>query len=150
MPPFHAISWRELIASLAFDAEFGQPCVLGQVSAIENHFGVQLPPDICELLLEFDGVRADYGSGVVWSTAEILKHNQEFRTNQSFRELYMPFDHLLFFADDGGGDQFAFAIDADGQLRRYDVFRWEHETDARTWFAGHLEQYLTTRLNKSS
>ena len=31
---------------------------------------------------------------------------------------------------------------ADRQL----VFRWEHETDRRSWFANGLEQYLELRL----
>jgi hypothetical protein len=58
----------------------------------------------------------------------------------------MPFDHLLFFGDDGGGDQFALSIQADGVIHKYDIYRWEHETDARSWFASGLEQFLAKRL----
>ena len=61
----------------------------------------------------------------------------------------MPFDDLLFFADDGGGDQFAFAIHADGQIHKPDVFRWEHESDGRVWFATGLSDYVSRRLSKS-
>ena len=50
----------------------------------------------------------------------------------------MPFDPLLFFADTGNGDQFAFVLTPP----RDDIFVWDHETDSRTWAAGSLDQYL--------
>ena len=78
----------------------------------------------------------------MWSASQIERENRQFRTYPDFRALYMPFDALLFFADDGAGDQFAFAIHADGRVHKNDVYRWDHETDARSWFAGRLEQYL--------
>jgi hypothetical protein len=53
----------------------------------------------------------------------------------------MPFDHLLFFADAGNGDHFAFALHA-GVVRRPDVFAWNHEDDSRNWAAPSLEKYL--------
>jgi hypothetical protein len=148
MPPFNAPSWKRLTKDYARDAEFGPPTSEGQIVAVEQALGIRLPTLLREFLLEADGVTADYGSGVVWSAADIQKRNQEFRSLPSFRDLYMPFDHLLFFGDDGGGDQFAFAIHADGQVHKHDVFRWEHETDARSWFAGRLERFLETRLKK--
>ncbi|HVR11303.1 MAG TPA: SMI1/KNR4 family protein, partial [Thermoanaerobaculia bacterium] len=118
------------------------------IAAVEQKLGVRLPQALRELLLESDGVTADNGSSVVWPLADIQRRNQEFRRTESFRDLYMPFDHLLFFGDDGGGDQFAFAIQADGRIHNPDVFRWEHETDARSWFASHLESFFSHRLNQ--
>ena len=53
----------------------------------------------------------------------------------------MPFDPLLFFGDAGNGDQFAYAIH-EAQVRRNDIFAWDHETDSRTWVAPSLERYL--------
>jgi hypothetical protein len=52
----------------------------------------------------------------------------------------MPFDSLLFFADAGNGDQFAFPIT--GARVRDDVFVWDHESDSRRWYAGSLGQYI--------
>ena len=98
---------------------------------------------------EADGVKADHGADVIWPISKIESENLAFRSNPDFRELYMPFDHLLFFADDGGGDQFAFAIHADGQVHKSDVFRWEHESDGRVWFATGLSDYLAKRLSES-
>ena len=51
------------------------------------------------------------------------------------------FDPLLFFADAGNGDQFAFVITA-GKIRRPDIFAWDHENDSRTWVAPSLAKYL--------
>ena len=60
----------------------------------------------------------------------------------------MPFDNLLLIGADVGNDHFAFAIQADGQIHNNDLFRWEHETDARSWCAAHLEQYLEKQLKE--
>jgi hypothetical protein len=146
MPPFNAPSWKQLAQTHAADAKFAPPATESQLAAAERELGVQLPDTLRELLLESDGVIADYGAGVIWSVSDILKHNREFRTMESFRELYMPFDHLLFFGEDGGGDQFAFAIQADGQIHNFDIYRWEHEHDARSWFAGRLERFFELRF----
>jgi hypothetical protein len=148
MPPHQARSWKELVTQATTEATFVAAAPAGAIAAVEQTLGVRLPQALREVLLESDGVTADYCSGVVWPLADILRRNQELRRAGSFRDLYMPFDNLLFFGDDGGGDQFAFAIQADGQIHNPDVFRWEHETDARSWFAAHLEAYFTSRLNQ--
>jgi hypothetical protein len=133
--------WQELIRRLITDCEFAPPASLGRLAAAEQALGVELPGDLRSLLLESDGVLGEYGLGLVWSVERIETDNIAFRSNADFRELYMPFDHLLFFADAGNGDQFAFAILA-GAVRRPDVFAWNHEDDSRTWVAPSLEKYL--------
>jgi len=135
MPPIDAQSWKRLVEKVASDAEFAGPASDSQLDSVEQALGTQLPQDLRELLLEFDGVKAHYGAGVVWPASEIQKQNQMFRTDVDFKELYMPFDHLLFFGADGGGDQFAFAVHADGKIHKSDVFRWKHESDERVWLA---------------
>ena len=74
----------------------------------------------------------------MWSLERIVADNAFFRGNADFGELYMPFDPLLFFADAGNGDQFAFVWTP----RRDEVFAWDHETDSRRWVAPSLETYL--------
>jgi hypothetical protein len=140
--------WKHLVAAVAAAAEFAPPSHETTLVAAERALQVQLPPELRELLLECDGVTADYGSGVVWSVSEIQQRNLEFRENESFRELYMPFDHLLFFGDDGGGDQFAFSVKADGKIHNPDIYRWEHETDSRSWFSSVLRQFFKYRLER--
>jgi hypothetical protein len=141
--------WIELIAAQAADAEFSPPAPRSRVTDLESSLYIALPEQLAQLLSEADGVTADYGAGLVWR-ADVIRHkNQEFRNTASFRSLYMPFDHLLFFGDDGGGDQFAFPVDADGVIRRCDIFRWDHETDGRAWYASGLRQYVRYRLAKA-
>ena len=57
----------------------------------------------------------------------------------------MPFDPLLFFADAGNGDQFAFPITTAGA--RNDVFVWTHEDDSRRWYAASLDKYVAWWLS---
>ena len=142
-------SWRSLIKGLAADAEFMAGASHDQVAKAEEAIGIPLPDELKSLLLESDGVQANLGSRVIWSCAELVKQNLELRGFEAFRELYMPFDHLLFIGDDGGGDQFAFAIHANGEIAKHDIYRWDHETDGRGWFAGSLKQYFEFRLSSS-
>jgi hypothetical protein len=83
-------------------------------------------------------VRGESGLGVVWPVERIASDNASFRV--SFRDVYMPFDALVFFADAGNGDQFAFPVTSTGA--RDDVFVRDHENDSRTWFAPSLRLYL--------
>ena len=71
--------------------------------------------------------------------------NAAFRANTEFRDLYMPFDGLVFFADAGNGDQFALSLSGN-----HEVYVWNHEDDSRTWVASsvlaYLEGWMTGRI----
>lgn len=95
-----------------------------------------------QLLTECGGVVGHTGVDTVWSVARVVEQNLLFRSDPAFAGLYMPFDALLFFGDNGGGDQFAFVRTP----RRPDVFVWEHETDSRRWVARDLKDYLARAL----
>jgi hypothetical protein len=134
-------SWRALVRRLTAECEFSPPGTAQQFSAAERALGVALPGDLRDLLQESNGIAGQYGLGLVWPIERIEADNLGFRSNADYRELYMPFDHLLFFADAGNGDQFAYAVLA-GEVRRDDIFVWNHEDDSRTWVAPSLERYL--------
>jgi len=146
MPPHNASSWKELILRLGAGTEICPPGDESRYDRVEKSLEVGLPMALREFLTESDGLKDEYGFGVIWSVDEIERRNREFRTIESFRELYMPFDNMLFFGEDGGGDLFAFAIHADGRIHKDDIFRWEHESDGRSWFAARLEQFIERRL----
>jgi hypothetical protein len=139
-------SWKKYVATLTDDVSFGPLAGKKGFSDAENELGLALPDDLKLLLQECDGVVADYGAEIVWSTMEMRRRNQEIRSADGFRCLYMPFENLLFFGDDGGGDLFAFAVQANGAINRPDIFRWDHETDARNWFASDLRDFFGRRL----
>ena len=134
--------WKELIQRLTNEGEFASSASVDQLARAESSLGVKLPAALRELLDETNGVEGEYGLGLVWPLEQIVEDNLMFRSNASFCDIYMPFDHLLFFADAGNGDQFAFPIHADGVIHRPDVFAWDHEDDSRSWVASSLKDYL--------
>ncbi|MFG3013438.1 SMI1/KNR4 family protein [Streptomyces cinerochromogenes] len=133
--------WRELASEFP-DVELQDPAAPDVLAAVEEQLGQQLPGSLREFLTETDGIEADYGTEVVWSAEKIMEENQSFRRNAEFRDLYMSFEALLFFGDNGAGDQFAFVRTPP----RDDIFVWDHETDSRTWVASSLESYLRSAL----
>lgn len=133
--------WKELVQRHCADCRFAEPVGDAQFAQLQDALGISIPDELCQLLHESDGIRGEYGVDLIWSAERIRTDNLLFRTNNDFRELYMPFDHLLFFADAGNGDQFAFAILA-GEVRSLDVFAWNHENDSRVWVAPSLTKYL--------
>ena len=138
--------WRERVKKLAADCKFARPASSKQIAAAEEQLGVRFPRDLRSLMRESNGVTGSYGLGLVWPLWRIVEDNLRFRSNEDFRRLFMPFDPLLFFADAGNGDQFAFAIQA-GVIRRSCVYSWNHEDDSRTWQAPSLATYMKWWLN---
>ncbi|MFZ4154862.1 SMI1/KNR4 family protein [Streptomyces pseudogriseolus] len=133
--------WRDLIESFP-SAESDGPADPSLLDRIESELGQSLPSDLRSFLLESDGLTDEYGTDVVWSSQRILDDNRNFRGDEQFRSLYMPFDSLMFFGDNGGGDQFAFVRVPE----RNEVFVWDHETDSRNLVSPNLESYLRSVL----
>jgi hypothetical protein len=134
--------WKEYLRTITDKCKLNFPAAVDQYAAAESALGVEVPKDLCDLLCESNGISGEYGEGLIWSVERIIEENLAFRTNADFRDLYMPFDHLLFFADAGNGDQFAYTVHADGLIHRPDVFAWKHENDSRVWVAPSLKVYL--------
>ena len=133
--------WKELVKTLTDDAVFNPAVSDDDLIDAEAQLGLKLPNDLMRLLLESNGVMGEYGLGLIWDLAHIQRTNIEFRMNPEFKDMYMPFDHFLFFADAGNGDQFAFSIQ-NGIVQRNDIFAWDHENDSRVWVAPNLKKYL--------
>lgn len=133
--------WREVVAA-AYPVHVFRDGADAEASTLAKaRLGVDIPADLQSLLVESNGVEGEYGLGLVWPIERIVTDNLAFRSRPDFRTLYMPFEPLLFFGDAGNGDQFAFVI-LDGQVRRPDVFVWNHEDDSRQWAAANLRTYL--------
>jgi hypothetical protein len=141
--------WKELIEDLKAGCRFVAPTDSGTIRQAEKRLLIKFPDDLCDLLLETNGIWEPSGAGLVWPIERIVADNIQFRSLPDFRELYMPFDHLLFFGDEGGGDQYAFRILA-GAIRYNDVYEWIHENDTRQWFAGAMRDYLARSLGHDS
>ena len=57
----------------------------------------------------------------------------------------MPLDSLLFFADDGIGDYFGFAV-VQGKVPHSRIYFWNHEDDSRSVIAPSLEYFIANSL----
>ncbi|GAB2984208.1 SMI1/KNR4 family protein [Streptomyces pseudoechinosporeus] len=133
--------WRELALEFP-DVELHDPATEDALRSIEEQLGQPAPRSLRALLMETNGIDANYGTEIIWKVERIIAENVSFRSNEQFRTLYMPFDSLLFFGDNGGGDQFAFVRTPE----REDVFVWDHETDSRNWISPSLETFLRSAL----
>ncbi|MEU3687954.1 SMI1/KNR4 family protein [Streptomyces narbonensis] len=135
--------WKEAAVEALPDVEFRAPVDAAALAEAERRLGRGLPAQLTALLMETDGIVGGYRKDVVWSLDRIVEQNLLFWSPDTFPGLYMPFDPLLFFGDNGGGDQFAFVLTPE----RPDIFVWDHEDDSRLWAANELEDYLHRSLS---
>ncbi|MBY0241221.1 MAG: SMI1/KNR4 family protein [Burkholderiaceae bacterium] len=133
--------WSTYLPSLSSEIRLNSPATAENIHACEKVLGITLPEELRSLLSQTDGVMGEYELSLVWPVEQIAKDNIQFRNEVTFAELYMPFDSLLFFADAGNGDQFAYSI-LSGSVRRNDIFVWNHEDDSRTWIASSLKHFI--------
>jgi hypothetical protein len=138
----------QLIANFDIECRFHGPASESDILTIQTTLAIGPPAQLEELLLETNGV-SGRGGRLVWSTDEIVRQNVYFRNNEQLRDLFMPFDNLLFFGDNGGGDVFGYAITASGRIDGGGrIYIWEHELDGRPWYADRLEHYLERMLTE--
>ncbi|MGH3703698.1 MAG: SMI1/KNR4 family protein [Agromyces sp.] len=127
------------------EVAFSPPASADAIEACEAKLGHELPVQLRQLLAETNGIEGEYGLGLLWSTDRIADDNAHFRGDDYFRDLYMPFAGLVFFADAGNGDQFAVSLSGN-----HEVYVWNHEDDSRIWVAptvmSYLENWITGTL----
>lgn len=140
-----SIMWRQVVQEVFPEAGFREPAQVSEIVEAEKRLGRALPAELKQLLLESNGVIGRTHVDTVWTVDQIVEQNLLFWSDESFAQLYMSFDALLFFGDNGGGDQFAFVQ----KPERPDVFVWEHESDSRRWVANNLRDYLGRSLRDS-
>jgi SMI1-KNR4 cell-wall len=132
--------WRELIHSLSPESRLFSPTAIESIHELETTLQVSLPEDLKGLLLETNGTMDEAGLGPVWSAEQIIATNREYR--RDYNELFMSFESLLLFASDYGGNLFAYAITANGEVARPWIYCWDHETDDRLLVKSDLREYL--------
>ncbi|MER5811913.1 SMI1/KNR4 family protein [Streptomyces sp. NPDC002033] len=133
--------WLDLIAEHE-GSETSSPADPSELERLEESLSQPLPDALRDLLMQADGVSDEYGTDIIWGVNQIIKVNLAFRSEPSYRSLYMPFEPLMFFGESGGGDQFAFIRTPS----RDDIFAWDHETDSRLWISPSLESFLRNAL----
>ncbi|MGG0188006.1 SMI1/KNR4 family protein [Bacillus rhizoplanae] len=133
--------WKTFINTISTAFQFKSPATKAEISQIKEKLNVELPNDLSSLLNETNGVFDEYDCPFIWSIEQILEENLNVRMFDDFKDLYMPFDCLLFFADGGNGDLFGYAI-LNGAIQKDDVYVWNHENDSRTWVAPSLQTFI--------
>ena len=134
-------TWREFLHNIGQDFTYHSPASQEEIETAESSLDVVLPEELKGLLHESNGIEGSYGHGVIWDVERIAKDNLFFRQFSEYKDLYMPFDHLLFFADAGNGDLFGFTI-LNGKIQKSDIYVWNHEDDSRQWVAPSLDVYF--------
>lgn len=137
--------WQEIVASITDDYRFAPPASEADIAQAEEKLGVAFPRELRAFLLEANGLHAHYGTHLIWSIDRIVSENVELRTTDDYRDLYMPFDCLLFFGGSGNGDCFAYRITREG-VDGINIYMWDHETDGRAWYAPSIERCLRKAL----
>ncbi|MBV9470776.1 MAG: SMI1/KNR4 family protein [Abitibacteriaceae bacterium] len=137
--------WLELIAEWAKTSEMpletAPPAASIAITALESSLSVTLPAELKAFLKETDGLYSNYDIHLMWPVQRIEQENSWFRQEPTLKETCMPFDSLLFFADAGNGDQFAYAV-LNGVVRHSRIYAWNHEDDSRTCIAPSLQWFL--------
>ncbi len=132
---------RELIQQLSPECVFSDPATQEQLEESERVLQIELPDELRILLLETNGVYDGHSyMDLVWTCAEIVRFNLEFRSHPLVIDSHMPFDNLLFFSHAGNGDMFGLAIIL-GKVTN-NVFAWNHEDDSRVCVARSLRLWL--------
>ena len=136
---------EDIFYKIKDNCRLNNPASESDISQLEAKLNLNLPLEFATLLRKANGISDKFGTDLVWSTDKIFEQNIEFRANKSFKELYMSFENLLFFSEEGNGDLYAFVV-LKNIINRDDIFLWEHETDSRVWFASNFEEFLERRL----
>ncbi|KAB2440850.1 SMI1/KNR4 family protein [Bacillus luti] len=132
--------WKNTIHSISSNLGLKNPTTNDELTDIQKCLHVELPNDLYQLLQETNGIEGEYGD-FIWSASKITTENMNMRNIVDFKDLYMPFDCLLFFADGGNGDLFGYSI-LNGKVQRDDIYVWNHENDSRTWVAPSLKTFM--------
>ncbi|MFC5603529.1 SMI1/KNR4 family protein [Sporosarcina koreensis] len=133
--------WKDYISAISKEYSFKQPASNREITQINEVLSVELPKKLLELFSETNGVFDSFNFPLIWSTSQIVKDNSFFRNFKDYKDIYMPFDHLLFFSDNGCGDLFGYRI-LNGSIQTEDIYVWNHEDDSRMWVASSLELFI--------
>lgn len=136
--------WKNYIQSVTSGYHFKEPAIKSEISQIREKLLVELPSDLLNVLKGTNGVFDEFdefGSPLIWSTKQIVEENLFFRNFKDYKDIFMPFDYLLFFSDAGNGDLFGYPI-LNGSIHKDNIFVWDLESDSRKWIATSLKDFI--------
>lgn len=140
------MKWQKIIGEIESQfSEFQLVSPVVDFLVIESEFRLKLPAELAELYRETNGISevldGEIIGELIWGVERVVQDNISMRTYPDYKNIYLPFDDLLFISDSGTGDQFGYAISENGILTT-DIYAWNHEDDSRTWVAPDLETFV--------
>jgi len=133
--------WKEFIKNISEGYILVEPAMENEIHKLEKIFSVEISNELKTFLSESNGVYDTYKCPIIWSVKQIIEENSNLRKYEHFKDIYMPFDCLLFVADAGNGDLFGYSI-LNGIVQKDDIYVWNHEDDSRTWVASSLKKFI--------
>jgi hypothetical protein len=126
---------------------FHPPASRQDIDVCQRNLGAIFPGELKQLLLQTNGVseqlttqEGEINSGFfLFSAKHILETNIFQRTHTG--DYTMPLDCILFFAEDGIGDYFGFAV-IKGKVPHSRIYFWDHEDDSRRSIAPSLHYFI--------
>jgi hypothetical protein len=137
--------WRQRLRAWSRGIQLMAPALSPELAATEAALGTKLPAELRAILAATNGVRT-IDAIPIWPTRTIVESNRLFR--EELADVYMPFDSLLFFGDNGKGDHYAYRI-VRGEVDEGNVYCWHHQTDSRVWLSFTIEQLLEHELQRA-
>ena len=142
------MDWKELITELADKAEqpvsFRFPVEESDLRSVETEFGLVLPQQYRELMLQTNGIFDEYDCPIIDSLDDVRVLNRDARGDDQL--YYMPLDHLFFISSIyGNGDLVGYGLRRDG-WQQLALYRWDHEDDSRTWLAPDIKIWFEWML----
>ena len=138
--------WREIVEKIAKNNEYVKiqpPATQEDTERLNSKYG-EIPQELKDLLLELNG-----DNDCLFSVEWIIEMNELLRNDQYNDGGFMSFKSLLFFAGNGCGDYYGYAISKNGiEPRR--IFMWCHETDDRIEVAGSLKEAIALMYESMS
>lgn len=152
------MNWRSLIESILRAQSTGDykvspiwhpPVSDAALTNVEETLNVELPDDLKQVLALSDGVNIkmqwadhDIDTGhFLWPTERIKQENLSFRTDSRLRNIGLPVDSVLCFADAGNGDNYGFIISTNRKCTDFIVIH-DHETDKYRQMATSLKEFM--------
>ncbi|WP_144513897.1 SMI1/KNR4 family protein [Bacillus sp. FJAT-22090] len=135
------MKWKKYIESISTEYHVNAPATNAEIMHIKDELNIQISEKLLELFRETNGIFDRYGCPLIWSTKQIVEDNLFFRNFDGYKDIYMPFDHLLFVSDAGNGDLFGYRI-LNGSIQDDEIYAWNHEDDSRTWVSSSLENFV--------
>ena len=143
-------NWKSFIKELntpnnEITYKLNSPCKKAEVFRAELRLNADFHEEFKELYFQGNGIceflNESHIGNLIMPIEEVIEINLNFRKEEAFKDLYMPFDNLLFFGRAGNGDLFGFRI-LQNKILESDVYVWNHEDDSRNWVAKDLVDFV--------